>query len=312
MNKILITGGMGFIGSHLVNLLIKKGYGEKIIIVDNLSNSKYKKFRKIKFFKLDCSQKKNLKKLDKYKIDIIFHIAASSSGENSFYETEKDMKYNLLATLNLLELAKKNKSKKFIFTSTMSVYGDPIRLPVDEKAIKVPKSFYAIHKSSSEEYIKIFSNYGISSTILRLFNVYGPGQNLENMRQGMLKIYLTQMIKHKKLEIKGNLDRFRDFVYIDDVISALYKSMKNNEKLVILNIGSGKKTKIRNLIKILNKELGTKIKPIISKNTPGDQFGIFGSVKKANYKIKWKPKINLRVGIKNFIGYIKDNVQSKN
>ncbi len=308
MNKILITGGMGFIGSNLVNFLIKKGYSKRIIIVDNLSNSKNKKYKNIKFFKLDCSKKKELEKLYKYKINIIFHIAASSSGENSFYKTEKDMRYNLLATLNLLELAKKNKSKKFIFTSTMSVYGDPAKVPVDERVLKAPKSFYAIHKSASEEYIKIFSNYGISCTILRLFNVYGPGQNLKNMKQGMLKIYLSQMIKDKKLKVKGSLDRFRDFIYIDDVISALFKSMKNKEKLVILNIGSGKKTKVRNLIEILNKELGTKIKSIISKGTPGDQFGIYGTVKKANYKINWKPKINLSTGIKNFIRYIKDNV----
>lgn len=308
MGKILITGGMGFIGSKLVQLLIKKGYKNKIIIIDNLSNSKNKNIKYTKFLKIDCSKSLYIEKLNRIKIDVIFHIAASSSGENSFYETEKDIKYNLLATLNLLNLAKKNKVKKFIFTSTMSVYGDPDRLPVTEKSIKKPKSFYAIHKSASEEYIKIFSNYGISCSILRLFNVYGPGQNLENKKQGMLKIYLTQMIKDKKLNIKGSLERFRDFIYIDDVVDALYKCIKNKKKLLILNIGSGKKITVKNLIKNLNVELKTNIKPKIIKGTPGDQHGIYGNIKKAKNNINWKPQFNLKTGLKNFISYIQNNV----
>ena len=307
--KILITGGTGFIGSHLVNYLIKKGYEKKLIVIDNLSNSRKKNIPKnIKFIKIDCSNSKSLKKINKYKFETIFHIAASSSGENSFYETEEDMMNNLMATLNLLKIAKKQKTKKFIFTSTMSVYGDPKKLPVDENTIKAPKSFYAIHKSASEEYIKIFSSYGISSFILRLFNVYGPGQNLDNDKQGMLKIYLTQMIKDKKLIIKGSLKRFRDFVYVDDVIRALFNCMKKNSKFLILNIGSGKKITVQQLVSLSNKNLKSNIKPKVLKSTPGDQFGIYGNIKKANKKINWKPKIDINIGIKKFINYIKKNV----
>ena len=308
MGKILITGGMGFIGSNLVQHLIRKGYKNKIIIIDNLSNSKNKNIKYTKFLKIDCSKSGDIQKLNKFKLNVIFHIAASSSGENSFYETEKDMKYNLLATLNLLNLAKKNRVRKFVFTSTMSVYGDPDSTPVTETTIKKPKSFYAIHKSASEEYIRIFSEYGISCSILRLFNVYGPGQNLKNNKQGMLKIYLTQMIKNKKLNIKGSLERFRDFIYVDDVVAALYECMKNKKKLLILNIGSGKKLTVKNLIKTINLELKTNIKPKIMRGTPGDQHGIYGNIKKAKNKINWKPQFDLKTGLKNFISYIQQNV----
>ena len=306
MKKIIITGASGFIGYHLTKYLNQNIKNSRVYAIDDLSSSKKKIFPKsVKFLKVDCSKKKILEIFKNIKIDAIFHIAGQASGENSFYETKKDMKNNLETTLNMSKLCKITSCKKFYFASSMAVYGDLPKSPINESNQCDPKSYYSIHKKASEEYLKILSEKKINVTILRLFNVFGPGQNLLNTKQGMLKIYLTQLLKSNKIIVKGKLKRYRDFIYIEDVLRAFFKAYKKNKKgYKIYNVGTGKKTTVKKLIFLIANLLKKKPKILLSKSTPGDQLGTYANINKIKKELNWKPKFELNYGLKKYIDYL--------
>ena len=306
MKKIIITGASGFIGYHLTKYLSNNLKNIKVYAVDDLSSSEQKIFpQKVKFLKIDCSKKKILEIFKKTKIDAIFHIAGQASGENSFYETKKDMKNNLETTLNLSKLCEITNCKKFYFASSMAIYGDLPKSPIGEDSQCDPKSYYSIHKKASEEYLKILSKKRINVTILRLFNVYGPGQNLLNNNQGMLKIYLKQLLKSNKIFVKGKLSRYRDFIYIDDVINAFFQAYKKNRNgYRVYNVGTGNKTTVKELILLISAHLNKKPNIVKLNSTPGDQLGTYADINKIKKELNWKPKFQLNYGLKKFIDYL--------
>lgn len=308
MALILITGGAGFIGSHLNKKLIKLGH--KTIVIDNLSTgNKSNLFKNSKFLNIDISIEGFTKKLPN-KIDYVYHLAAQSSGQISYELPLYDFKANSKATLELLQWSQKNKIKRFIFTSSMNVYGNIKKHPVAEIINPEPISFYGIGKYTSENHINLFANMGLQSTIFRLFNVYGPGQNIDNLKQGMISIYLNYLKKNKPIIVKGSLNRFRDFIYIDDVVDALIKGLKQKNKFDIFNVCSNKKYTIKQLLDIVLRSFGnTKHKINIQSGTPLDQFGIYGSNYKIKSKLKWTPKTNLNTGVKKMLKYY--NIQFK-
>ena len=202
MKNFLITGAAGFIGSALARKLVKNN---NVTTIDNLSTGFESNIPKgVNFINGDCSDIETINKLNNQKFDCIFHIAGQSSGEISFENPAYDLKTNTLSTLLLLNYAKKNKCKKFIYASTMSVYGDQKEEKANESMYCNPKSFYAVGKLASENYCKIYSSKNLNITCLRLFNVYGPGQNMKNLKQGMVSIYLEQIFNKKELIVKGS------------------------------------------------------------------------------------------------------------
>ena len=241
MKNYLVTGGAGFIGSHLIRRLLKEG--NNVTTIDNLTNEFKKNIPKdTNFIKGDCGTSKVYKKLKNIKFDAIFHIAGQSSGEISFDNPVYDIRTNTISTILLLKHALKINCKRFIFASTMSVYGVKSNKPTKEAEETLPESFYGISKLASENYLRIFEKYGIKHTSLRLFNVYGPGQNMNNLRQGMVSIFMSQMINHGKIKVKGSSSRYRDFIYIDDVIEYFVRCLNNNKSIgKIINVGTGKK-----------------------------------------------------------------------
>jgi UDP-glucose 4-epimerase len=299
---ILVTGAAGFIGSKVADKFNKLGFDT--ITIDNLSTGFIDNIpNKTIFINGNCGAKDIVNQLQKYPIEGIVHIAGQSSGEVSFEDPEYDLVANTLSTLHLLNFALEKGVKKFVFASTMSVYGDIEILPVTEDTLTFPKSFYACGKLASENYLRIYSKLGIETTSLRLFNVYGPGQNLHNLKQGMLSIFLAQALKGDKIIVKGSGKRFRDFVYIDDVVDAFILSYVNDEYkgYESYNVCNESpiyvESMISDMLKILNKSA-----PIeFGQNTPGDQFGIFGSNRKISNKLGWMPKVNFEKGLKEMI-----------
>ena len=201
----------------------------------------------------------------------------------------------------LIDWAMRKNKPKIVFASSMNVYGDPDDplSPVDENCPVSPPSPYAVGKLSSESLFTIYENLGLESSSLRFFNIYGPKQDFTNLKQGMVSIYMSYVLKNKPIEVRGSLDRFRDFVYVDDVVDAcIFASGKGISG--IYNISTGKKTTVRELI--------SKILVCFEKNpedyeiieqppTIRDQFGLFGNSNKLQ-SIGWKPKTQLDDGLR--------------
>jgi UDP-glucose 4-epimerase len=305
MKKVLITGCAGFIGSNLANKLVKCNY--KVYGVDDLSKGKKENInKKVNFYKASCYSDFFFRKISKLKFNFIFHFAGQSSGEKSFYNPVDDNERNFVSTLRLLDYAKNTKCDKFIFASSMSVYGDKLKKSAKENDFCVPKSFYGTSKLFAEHYIRLYKKLGLDFVIFRFFNIYGPGQDMTDMKQGMISIYLSQIMKNKKLIVKGSKNRFRDFVFIDDVIELLIKSLNSNKyNNRIINVGTGKKTSILNLINCIKKNLTFPITVKYIKGTPLDQYGVYAN----NLTIKNIEKnfsfTNLNFGIKKFINHLR-------
>lgn len=311
MANYLVTGAAGFIGSSIAKRLL--GEGNTVHTIDNLSTGTKKNIPKgTIFIKGDCSDQEIYKNLKNINFDAIFHIAGQSSGEISFEDPIYDIKTNLESTILLLKFSLSIGCKKFIYASSMSVYGSQPDRPINEKDICTPQSFYGIGKLASENYMRIFHNYGLDCISLRFFNVYGPGQNLENLKQGMISIFISQMLQKKKIIVKGSGNRYRDFIYIDDVVEVLRKSLNlKQENFEIINVGSGNKT---NVIDVLNL-----IKSSWNKNTPitfegeteGDVFGIYSDNSKMKKLLNYNPETPLINGIKKMIKWSKDQINLK-
>lgn len=302
---ILITGAAGFIGSKVAQKFIE--LGNETITIDNLSTGKKENIPKETILlQGSCGDPDVIKQLESYTLEGIIHIAGQSSGEVSFENPAYDLESNTMSTVLLLDFARRKGIKRFVFASTMSVYGDATTLPVTENSALNPKSFYACGKLASESYLNIYSKNNIECIGLRLFNVYGPGQNLDNLQQGMLSIFLAQALKSSSIVVKGSSNRFRDFVYIDDVVEAfrlLYFSTYSGFKLY--NICSGKPTKVIDLVNNILEKLEIDIPVIYEGNTPGDQFGIYGSSKALFRDHGWEPTISFDKGLEETVKWAK-------
>ena len=309
--RILITGGFGFIGGKLSNKLCE--YGHEVKIIDYID--KPPSFRDVNFstFKqVDTTDISSLLSLDLKNYDCICHLAGQPSAALSFNDPIKDLYLNTLSTLNLLELCKQKDIPRFLYASTFNVYkeinGREKYSIHDQLEAKSP---YAISKIASENYIKTLSKkIGITYGIQRMFNVYGPGQDYNNKSLGMINIFLTMARNQREITVKGSLDRFRDFIYIDDV-TELWTRIIQSKKSIVTNIGTGKKSYVKDLIEAIRISNNIDNLPInVQEGTPGDFKGAVADLN-ANKEIYEDLKITkLEDGIKEFIEW-SDSLKSK-
>ena len=302
----LVTGGAGFVGSAIVQNLID--HHHHVWVIDNLSTGYLSNIpAEAIFIKGDCSDTGTISKLKNQNFDAILHIAGQSSGEISFEDPVYDINSNTISTLLLLQYAVKTHCKRFLYASTMSVYGQQEnKICFSENDRTNPLSFYAVGKLASEEYLKIYSRtYGIDFTVLRYFNIYGPGQNLDNLKQGMISIYLRQLLDpaFENISIKGSVERFRDFIFIDDIVAITIAFINQaNTFNQIINIGTGRKTTIASLLVLLNKYLPNNKSVNYLSGTPGDQFGIYADNSKLRSLYPF-PLKEIEAGLKLFCAY---------
>lgn len=313
MYKILITGGAGFIGAHLARNLQKKN---SIMIVDNLENKGGISYvDKSNFFvKGSILEQKILKKIERWKPDIIYHLAAQSGGEGAYDNPKKDFNINGFGTYLIANLAKKIKCKYFIYASSVAVYGSINKKITENSKIK-PDSIYGISKYAGEMFIEqILQKSNVKVRIFRIFNTYGPGENLKNLKKGMVKIYCSYIWKKKPIIIKGSLNRYRNYTYISDCVNILATSIKNRKlkKYEVINLSTGKKTIVKDLIKkILKINNFKKYKIIKKKRTPGDSFALNASNKYLTRKFKNIKFTNLDDGLKKYFEWI-NKIDKKN
>jgi len=300
--KIIITGGAGFIGSHLCEYLVAKKEIYKIIVIDNLEDGSLdnlknvKKNKKISVKKIDIRDKKKLSKVFDKKVDTIFHLAAQSDIVPSIENPVDYIETNFNGTLNVLDLMNKFKIKKIIYAASSSCYGIPKNYPTNENEKIDTRYPYAYSKYIAETLIKNWSKiYKIKYISLRLFNVYGIRSRTNNAYGAVIGIFLKQRIMNKVLTIVGNGNQKRDFVNVKDVVIAFYKSMKSKKWNQIYNIGSGKPQKINYLAKLIG---GTKI---FLPKRPAEPDQTFANINKIKKNLKWKPKISFEEGIKKIL-----------
>ena len=297
--RYLITGGAGFIGSHLCETLIKKG--NSITVLDNLSTGRLeniKHLKQIKFIRCDLAKPGKWGK--KFKnIDCVFHLAALADIVPSIKFPKKYYESNVNGTFNVMEACKKFKVKKLIYTASSSCYGIPKKYPTDENEKIDPQYPYALTKYLGEQLCfhwgKLFK---IDIVSLRLFNVYGTRSRTSGTYGAMFGVFLTQKLKNKPLTVVGSGKQTRDFTYVTDVVSALISASKSKLQNIILNVGSGKTISINRIVKILNSK-----KTSIPKR-PGEPDCTFADIKKIKKYLNWKPKIDIYEGVKKLLNDI--------
>ena len=300
--SILVTGGLGFIGSNLVDQLILKG--KKVIVIDDLSTGlKLNKNKKANYIYHDI--RSYLKKprllvnlIKKYKIKVVFHLAASADVRLSMKHPEEVFEINLLSSITLFNIAINHGVKKFIFTSTSAVYGEPNYFPVNEKHPIDPISTYGLSKLAFEKYIYLTSlKTDISTIIFRLPNVYGQRQR-SDLEAGVIAIFDEQMRIKKKVTIYGDGYQSRDWVHVNDIVNALTKSIKIKLGYEIIGLGSRKKYTVNQLFELLSQINNYYQKPVFKKLRAGDVIDMVMCNKKAKKILNWAPKINLKDGLK--------------
>jgi len=317
--KTVVTGGAGFIGSHIVERLLKEGH--YVVVVDNFSSGREEN---LSFVCQNASFKKHytLIKGDirDYSIclkaceeaDTVFHQAALRSVPRSLDDPYEYNEVNINGTLNMLKASLEKGVKKFIFASSSSIYGETTKFP--EKETEYPRliSPYALTKLAGEYYCRIFTeNFGLTTVSLRYFNVYGPRQALDDEYAVVIPKFITCMLNDQSPPIHGTGEQSRDFTYIDNVVNAnLLAAEAEGVAGKVFNVGSGQDYSILELVKVLNKIMGKNIEPIFTPPRKGDVLKTLADISSATYLLGYKPIINFPEGLRRTVEYFKSRVYS--
>lgn len=291
--NVLITGGAGFIGSHVSDLLIEKGYN--VVVVDNLSSGcDCNLNKKAKFYNLDINSPELENVFKENKIDYIFHFAAQANVSFSTKFPTIDATENILGSINILTFAKKYGVKKFIPASTAAVYGVPKHLPVDEEHETTCLSFYGISKLTMEKYTELF---GVDYIIFRFANVYGPRQSAHG-EAGVVAIFADKMKKNEDIIIHGDGEQTRDFVYVTDIADACLAAIESDAKNEIINVSTNKAISINQLYKLMAEKYNYKKISIHGEERFGDIKHSILDNKKCIQLLKTEPKTSIEDGLK--------------
>ena len=297
--KYVVTGGAGFIGSHLTKILVEQGH--KVTVIDNLHTGKKENVESIKekiiFVKGDILDNKLLNEtiMD---VDGVFHQAALASVQDSFSKPDEYNEVNVNGTENILKLAKKN-DFKIVYASSSSVYGNPESIPIKESDSKNPINPYAETKLRKEELAIKYSKMGVKVIGLRYFNVFGKGQSREYA--GVLKLFLEKIRDGLAPKINGDGTQFRDFVYVEDVARANIMSMKSDVDHEFFNVGTNTSITILDLAKTIIKYSNLDIEPIFGPALKGDVMKTIADISLIKEKTGWEPKVVLEDWIKEIV-----------
>ena len=294
--KVILTGGAGFIGSWVADALIADGH--RVLILDDLSSGKEENIPKeAEFVKCDIRDRDALDSLfSDFKPDIVNHHAAQINVRKSVENPTLDAQVNILGSLNLLEISKRHRVKKFIFASTGgAIYGEPETIPVDERAIPLPISPYGVSKLSVERYLDYYNLvFGLEYVALRYSNVYGPRQNPHG-EAGVIAIFCNRILEGQKCDIFGDGNQKRDYVFVGDLARANVLSLR--APVGIYNLGTGIEISVNDLINILVKATGIAANVHYLPYRAGEVQRIALDISKAGKMIGWFPEVSFEDGI---------------
>lgn len=289
MSTILVTGGAGFIGSHLVDALVAKKH--RVIVVDDLSVGRRAHIHTHALFhKLDITTVRVRNIFQKYRIDVVYHLAAQKDLQISKQEPVFDTEVNVLGSVRMLDLAKRHSVKKVIFFSTAAVYNPEARPPNKESDVCAPVTPYGIAKYATELYVK---HSGVPYTILRLSNVYGPRQDTRG-EGGVVAVFSACMARRKQCVINNTGRQTRDYIYVGDVVDAALKSLRRGHNQT-LNISTGKETSVQALFTTLQTVAHTNTRP--GHRTVAEQYRSALQNNQARRVLNWRPRQDLATGL---------------
>lgn len=299
MKKAVVTGGAGFIGSHLAEELARRGY--KVIILDDLSTGKKENIEGLIGDKVDFVQGSvvDLPLLQELfrKIDFVFHLAAIPSVPRSLDNPLASHSVNITGTLNVLIAARDKKVEKVVYASSSSVYGNTPLLPKREDITPNPQSPYAVTKVSGEYYCKAFQTvYGLDSVCLRYFNVYGPRQDPHSEYAAIIPRFISRVLEGCPPIIFGDGEQTRDFTFVRDAVEANILAAES-DATGVFNIGTGERISINDLVKLITRLLASSAKPVYQEPRHGDIRHSLADISRAK-QIGYNPKYSLEEGLK--------------
>uniref|UniRef100_A0A7V0Z7N4 NAD-dependent epimerase/dehydratase family protein n=1 Tax=candidate division WOR-3 bacterium TaxID=2052148 RepID=A0A7V0Z7N4_UNCW3 len=307
--KILVTGGAGFIGSHVVDAYLKAGHS--VVIIDDLSTGDIKNVNpNATFIEKDITDPGIEEIFKKFEFDVVNHHAAQINVRRSLEDPLFDANVNIMGSLNLLNLSARFNVKRFIFASSGgAIYGEPEKFPITEEFKPEPLSPYGVAKLTVENYIKVFSHlYGFDYVILRYSNVYGPRQ-ISKSEAGVISIFINQILENKECFVNGDGNQVRDYVYIGDVVRANLSAL--NACPGYFNIGTGVETSVNDLLDILRRILNKEIIHQHRAPIPGEVFKNVLDFSKAKSAFNWSPETPLIKGIELTYRYFYNERQGK-
>lgn len=291
--KILVTGGAGFIGSHLVDTLIQDEH--EVLVIDDLSTGRKEYVNKqAKLEVLDINDEKLAEIVADFLPDVIYHLAAQKNVRVSLENPVLDAKINILGSLNILDQAIKNKVKKFIFASTGGIYGDTDNLPTDESGAEQPMSPYILNKLTFEKYLAILGQDKIKWSVLRPANVYGPRQDPQG-EAGVVAILLDDAIKNKTFYVNGDGQQTRDYIYVADLVHAFIKFLDKAEG--VYNISTGQENSLLDLIEVVKEVSGNNINIEHREAIVGEVKRSCLNSAKVGTDLDWKSTYDLKQGL---------------
>ncbi len=298
--KIVVTGGAGFIGSHLVDELIQKGY--EVYVLDNFTSGTKMINPKAIYYEADISSEETKGIIELIKPYAIFHLAAQADVGKSVENPVYDADVNIIGTINLLEGARVAGVKRFIFASTSAVYGNLNKELIEETDATMPASYYGLSKLTAEFYIKLYKElYNQSYTILRYANVYGPRQ-LPKGEGGVVSVFINRIKEGTPIHIHGDGTQTRDFIYVKDVVAANVAAL-HSDKDEVLQVSTSKRTSVNEIVSLLEGMHGSSIPVRHTASRSGDIKHSCLLNRKATELIHWKPIYSLENGLKETYSY---------
>ena len=305
MSKILVTGGAGFIGSHVVDQLVEAGHD--VVVVDNLVTGKREFVNPAaEFVEMDIRADGLADVFAEHKPELVDHLAAQINVTLSLKKPVYDAENNVLGTVNVLQRCVEHGVKKLIFSSSSgAIYGEPADLPVSEDSTPAPISHYGVSKLAGEEYIRLYGRiYDLPFTVLRYSNVYGPRQ-LPQGEAGVCAILTELMLQGKRSTLYGRGEAVRDYVYVGDVARANVLALDKGAGATV-NVASGKGTTVLEIFGLLKDIIGFQEDPILKPLRPGEVFKIYATRDRAERLLGWRPEVSLEEGLRRTVEYFRE------
>ncbi|USN53990.1 MAG: NAD-dependent epimerase/dehydratase family protein [Candidatus Nomurabacteria bacterium] len=302
MSKVVVTGGAGFIGSHLVDALLSQG--NRVLVIDDLSTGNKEYLHpEVDFLELDICKDKTAQEIKRFKPNQIFHLAAQKNLRYSLEHPDEDANINIIGSIKLLEAAREIQVEKFLFASTGgAIYDADEARPTPETGLAAPISPYGIGKRAFEYYLSAYTKvYKMPSAALRLANVYGPRQDPKG-EAGVVAIFIDHVLHNRSPQINGDGSQTRDFVFVSDVVRA-FIAAADSDRVGIFNVGTSQETSISQLWSLIKDSMHSDLEAKHGPEIPGELMASSLDVQKSAKELNWGPSIDVAMGINETVSW---------